>query len=172
MHLHDTLHSALGLMGWALWRKWPGQKASNNFLTTRRNALSTIEKNARPRNTWIKFRGSAIVCHGLCRLTRAKIRWKRPPEFNNPTLQGVPSCGPEKEGCIANKTLGDKGCLVPCTGLYADVTDDSLKAFDQIVSKGRVLYVFFSLSSVHIRFPNAESRASLWSIVGLWPAWI
>ncbi len=35
-------------------------------------------------------------------------------------------CGPEKEGCVGNQTLKDKSCLVPCTGLYADVEDNSL----------------------------------------------
>ena len=36
-------------------------------------------------------------------------------------------CGPEKETCVANQTLWDDKCLVPCEGLYADIEDDSLK---------------------------------------------
>ena len=37
-------------------------------------------------------------------------------------------CGPEKESCVANQTLKDKSCLVPCAGLYADIEDNSLQA--------------------------------------------
>ena len=33
---------------------------------------------------------------------------------------------PEKQSCVANQTLTDEECLVPCYGLYADITDDSL----------------------------------------------
>ena len=36
-------------------------------------------------------------------------------------------CGSKKENCVANQTLEDKKCLVPCEGLYADVAEDSLK---------------------------------------------
>ena len=36
-------------------------------------------------------------------------------------------CGPEKEACVVNQTLEDSSCLVPCDGLYADITDDYLK---------------------------------------------
>ena len=46
----------------------------------------------------------------------------------------VTVCGPEKDTCIANLTLKDKSCLVPCDGLYADVADNSLK---QNVMKGK-----------------------------------
>ena len=76
IHLHNMLHMDLGLMGWVFWRKWQEQKALSNFLTTRRNALFTTERNARLRITWIKFRRSVTVLLGLYRLTRAKIRWK------------------------------------------------------------------------------------------------
>ena len=41
--------------------------------------------------------------------------------------QEIAFCGPEKETCVANQTLKDKTCLVPCDGLYADISDDSLK---------------------------------------------
>ena len=47
----------------------------SNFLTIRKDALFTTERNARLRSTWIKFKGSAIVLHGLFRLIRTKIRW-------------------------------------------------------------------------------------------------
>ena len=45
-------------------------------------------------------------------------------------------CGPEKESCVGNQTLKDKRCLIPCTGLYADIEDDSLK---QNIMKGKNL---------------------------------
>ena len=61
-------------------------------------------------------------------------------------FQTVVSCGPEKESCVTNQTLKDKSCLVPCTGLYADIVDDSLKqttqAFDQNMIKGEISIVF------------------------------
>ena len=40
--------------------------------------------------------------------------------------QDFATCGPEKESCIAKQSLTDSACLVACTGLYADVADDSL----------------------------------------------
>ena len=47
--------------------------------------------------------------------------------FNDFTLspQVNTFCSPRKEICVANQTLKDKSCLVPCTGLYADIEDDS-----------------------------------------------
>ena len=41
-------------------------------------------------------------------------------------------CGPEEETCVARQTLKDNTCLVPCTGLYADVYD---KAQDQKITE-------------------------------------
>ena len=35
--------------------------------------------------------------------------------------------GPEMETCVKNQTLKDKECLVSCGGLYADISDDSLR---------------------------------------------
>ena len=79
-HLHSTLHLDLDLMGWALWKEWQEQKASSNFLTTRRSALFTTERNARRKSTWIKFRGNAFVPHGPYKLSmiRASIRCSLP----------------------------------------------------------------------------------------------
>ena len=37
--------------------------------------------------------------------------------------QDITNCGPEKETCVANQTLNDKECLVPCDGLYAYIMD-------------------------------------------------
>ena len=37
----------------------------------------------------------------------------------------TPHCGLAKEDCVSNQTLKDESCLVPCSGLYADVADDS-----------------------------------------------
>ena len=45
-------------------------------------------------------------------------------------------CGPEKESCVVKQPLTDKRCLVPCTGLYADIEDNYLQAN---VIAGRVL---------------------------------
>ena len=44
--------------------------------------------------------------------------------------------------CVASHALDDMNCLVPCDGLYADITDDSLK---QDLMKGDNLLVMPSL---------------------------
>ena len=55
-------------------------------------------------------------------------------------MQVFPFCDPKKENCVANQTLKDQSCLVPCAGLYADIVVDSFKqtslASDQNVMKG------------------------------------
>ena len=127
IHLHSPLYLDLDLMGWALWREWLEQKAFRNFLTTRRNASSTKERSARLWNTWIKFLTSAIVHHGPFSQTMSKIRWKR-ELLKYSHMQVFTICGPEKESCAANQALRDKNCLVPCSGLYADIADNSLQA--------------------------------------------
>ena len=76
-HLHSPLCLDLDLMGWVLWREWLEQRASRNFQTTRRSALYIKERNVRLRSTWIKFRWSAIVFHGLFRPTRNSRNWSR-----------------------------------------------------------------------------------------------
>ena len=55
-------------------------------------------------------------------------------------------CGPEKESCVAKQTLKDKSCLVPCTGLYADIEENSFKQTMQAnMMAGRLLmYCAFS----------------------------
>ena len=139
-HFHSTIRLVLDLMGWAFWRVWPGQKASSNFLTTRRSALFTTERNARLRSTWNKFRGSANVYHGLLELIWTNIRWKGCLKMVT-YFQEFTFCGPEKESCVGNQTLRDQSCLIPCTGLHADVSDNSVQMtpFDQNVMKGRIL---------------------------------
>ena len=34
------------------------------------------------------------------------------------------TCGLEKDTCVAEQAKKDKSCLVPCTGIYADVTEE------------------------------------------------
>ena len=53
-----------------------------------------------------------------------------------PSLQGSSFCGPERESCVENQTLRDKSCLVPWTGLYADIADDSLEQTTQVLIEG------------------------------------
>ena len=65
-------------------------------------------------------------------------------------------CGPESEGCVANQTLKDESCLVPCSGLYADIADDLhyqlnrqymadlVKDLEQSMSKGKEIQFAFS----------------------------
>ena len=59
-------------------------------------------------------------------------------------MQEFTFCGPEKESCVENRTLKDKSCLIPCTGLYADV------AVDQNVMKGDML-LSLALASIEIQ---------------------
>ena len=42
-------------------------------------------------------------------------------------LQEIPNCGQGKEECIANATLKNKDCLIPCDGLYADIENFDLR---------------------------------------------
>ena len=36
-------------------------------------------------------------------------------------------CGPESQTCVTEQKVNDDACWVPCTGLYADISDDSLE---------------------------------------------
>ena len=77
----------------------------------------------------------------------------------------VTSCGPEKESCVANQTLKDKRCLVPCTGLYADIADDS---FEQNVVKGKMLLLLFHpYMYISYRSSHDDSQSSLWGELGM-----
>ena len=40
--------------------------------------------------------------------------------------QELAYCSPKSEICVENQTLKNQKCLVPCEGLYADITDDFL----------------------------------------------
>ena len=55
-------------------------------------------------------------------------------------LQEIPNCGQEKEECIANATLKDKDCLIPCDGLYADIENFSLKQITMAGCGSNILY--------------------------------
>ena len=67
-------------------------------------------------------------------------------------LKGVSVCSPRTEDCVANQTLNDENCLVPCGGLYADIADDidSLKQntdiLEQNVIKGKIAYIYTKLN--------------------------
>ena len=63
--------------------------------------------------------------------------------------QATPYCGPGKEDCVSNQTLKDESCLVPCSGLYADIADDSrnqqnLADLEQNVLEGVVILKLIS----------------------------
>ena len=61
----------------------------------------------------------------------------------NSVMQDHPYCGPEHESCAAEQKktlLRDPTCLVPCTGLYADIWDsDSLKETTEPLVSGKTL---------------------------------
>ena len=38
---------------------------------------------------------------------------------------GGDACGPDMESCVAEQKLRDESCLVPCAGLYADITEEN-----------------------------------------------
>ena len=62
----------------------------------------------------------------------------------------------ESEACVGNQTLKDKSCLVPCSGLFADIADDLhyqlnrqhmadlVKDLEQSMSKGGQIEFVFS----------------------------
>ena len=78
-------------------------------------------------------------------------------------------CGPEKESCVGNQTLRDKSCLIPCTGLYADVSyskgnpedttmDEEDKILDtEVFSKLTKDYKHFKNKFVHNIIFNLKS---------------
>ena len=52
-------------------------------------------------------------------------------------------CTPKNEDCVKRQPLKDKSCLVPCTGLYADVPSDykqDTEALEQNVIKGNLCF--------------------------------
>ena len=73
------------------------------------------------------------------------------------------------EDCVANQTLKDKSCLVPCNGLYADTVDDSLKqdmaAFEQYMQTGKFLLGWgFHFSQSGLQSLLAEMKAASYSL--------
>ena len=67
--------------------------------------------------------------------------------------QGKIYCGPEKEDCVQNQMLTDPTCLVPCSGIYADVTDNSLAiALQRYVTEG-MSNSFYRIQYHYTRFP-------------------
>ena len=67
--------------------------------------------------------------------------------------QGHIYCGPEKEDCVQNQKLTDPTCLVPCSGIYADVTDNSLAvALQRYVTEG-MSNSFYRIQYHYTRFP-------------------
>ena len=69
-------------------------------------------------------------------------------------LQDFIICGPEKETCVANQTLKDEKCFVPCEGLYADIADDSLN-LNVLKGKGRSSC---NHPLIYVRFPYCFAR--------------
>ena len=68
-------------------------------------------------------------------------------------------CGPDQETCVANQTLTYEECLVSCEGLYADITDDSLKQYvEQNTMKGFYCDCICNIFSIKIRIPNNCTR--------------
>ena len=62
----------------------------------------------------------------------------------NGNLDDFTYCGPDKEDCVNNQTLKDKNCLVPCTGLHADISEkESLRKNSEEMTKGNYLSHLF-----------------------------
>ena len=50
-------------------------------------------------------------------------------------------CGPAKEVCMGNQILLDTSCVVPCNGLYADISDEQgLQDLRQSMIEGNFLF--------------------------------
>ena len=75
------------------------------------------------------------------------------------------TCGPESNTCVANQTLKDKGCLLPCEGLYADITVDT-DTFNQNMMKKIILSFQFRTKNFVVlkKRENIESSMmkSIW----------
>ena len=73
----------------------------------------------------------------------------------------MPYCGPGKEDCVLNQTLKDGSCLVPCSGLHADIADvtyfrQNIAALEQNVMEGISFDTFIS-HELFFRFLHIES---------------
>ena len=63
--LLSTLRTGQECMPWVASKGWQGQTASRNFLTTKKDAVFTTEKNAKHRTSLIEFGTSVSVFQGL-----------------------------------------------------------------------------------------------------------
>ena len=85
-----------------------------------------------------------------------------------PFFQAFAFCGPKEESCVGNQTLKDKSCLIPCSGLYADIADDSLKrtthAIEQNVMQGRmwIWFVIFWFNEYYLLVFRTLDGAVWW----------
>ena len=84
-----------------------------------------------------------------------------------PILQVLNVCGPEMESCVGNQTLKDKSCLIPCTGLYADVADDAFMhtvyLLDQNMMRGKILFCAFSFDPYESGFQELSNGVQYWT---------
>ena len=83
---------------------------------------NTMQYHAMPCNT-MQCHDSLITADGAYHCPVGSIR----PFFILTAWQDINFCGPEKENCVSAQSLKDKECLVPCSGLYADIADGSLE---------------------------------------------
>ena len=60
-------------------------------------------------------------------------------------MQELAYCDSDKENCIANQTMRDKSCLVPCDGIYAYITahekDEDVKSVTSSYLRYKMEYV-------------------------------
>ena len=61
-------------------------------------------------------------------------------------MQDFTYCGLDKESCVGKQDLKDQSCLVPCSGLYADIADDSQR---QNMMKGKSLQSYGCVLPFH-----------------------
>ena len=107
--------------------------------------MFTTEMSVRLKGSWSKYDATVIVSHGLSWLMVTQrgwvyvrnlfpggggygqnLNWQLKSSFYVCFFEQVtPYCGPGQEDCVSNQTLKDESCLVPCSGLYADIADDS-----------------------------------------------
>ena len=64
-----------------------------------------------------------VECQNKKYLDQVKSRCQCIPWVLMTNKTGKP-CSPEKESCVAAQAFSDESCLVPCTGLHADVTEE------------------------------------------------
>ena len=90
---------------WKLSKRCLERRVLPNSQIHKRNVLFTTLFSAKQTSSWVKSRVSVTAPHGSS-MAKRQI------------------CGLDKDACIKEQSSKDDCCLVPCTGIYVDITEE------------------------------------------------